>query len=59
MDLSFDCLLKYKWTLYLSSSLIQEYPGEPEPWSAIVGSNANFWDLEAIPGAQLGANSVQ
>jgi hypothetical protein len=33
--------------------------GELELWSAIFGSDANFWDLEAIPGAQLGANQVQ
>jgi hypothetical protein len=33
--------------------------GELEPWSAIAGSNENFWDIETIPGAQLGANRVQ
>jgi hypothetical protein len=25
--------------------------GEPEPWSVIAGLDANFLDLEAIPGA--------
>jgi hypothetical protein len=33
--------------------------GELEHWSAIAGSDANFWDLVAIPGEQLGANLVQ
>jgi hypothetical protein len=27
-----------------------------EHWTAIVGSNVNFWDLVAIPGERLGAN---
>jgi hypothetical protein len=33
--------------------------GELEHWTAIFGSAANFWDLVAIPGEQLGANMVQ
>jgi hypothetical protein len=53
--------------VYLNTSdiCIEAHPrarstlGEPEPCFAVAGSNANFWDLEAIPGAQLGANQVQ
>jgi hypothetical protein len=33
--------------------------GESEPFSAIVGLDANFLGLEAIPVTQLGANQVQ
>jgi hypothetical protein len=33
--------------------------GKMENWPAIVGSNAKFCDIVAIPGEQLGANMVQ
>jgi hypothetical protein len=33
--------------------------GEPEPCSAIAGSDANFWGLEAILVTHLGANRIQ
>jgi hypothetical protein len=33
--------------------------GKLEHWTIIVGSNANLWDLVAIPGERLGANLVK
>jgi hypothetical protein len=33
--------------------------GKLENWTAIVVSDANFWDLVAIPGEQIAANLVQ
>jgi hypothetical protein len=51
--------------LNTSSLCIEVHPtarstlGEPEPYSVVVGLDANFLDLEAIPGTQLGSKRVQ
>jgi uncharacterized protein (DUF362 family) len=59
MDLSFDCLLKYKFPCIKSHHGSKSTLGKLENWTAIVVSDANFWDHVAILGEWLGANMVQ
>jgi hypothetical protein len=60
MDLSCDCLLKYKQTFVVKLIIVQRVPrGKLENYLAIVGLDTKFWDLAAIPGEQLGSNLVR